>query len=222
MAEFDRYSQNYRAMLEGSLAMAGGGAAYYLEAKARWLVQNTHQPYEKILDFGCGVGLLAHYLKKQFPRAQIHGYDPSEDSLAQIPATLKDGALFTPRLEELETDYDLAVLSNVLHHIPPPQRRETLRDVLSRLKQNGLLCIFEHNPLNPLTRWVVNHCPFDEHAVLLYPAEIQAYFESLMVADFRKRYFLFFPAFLRRLAPLERAMAWFPAGAQYAVIGEKR
>ena len=39
------------------------------------------------------------------------------------------------------------------------------------LRPGGLVAIYEHNPLNPVTMRVVNTCPFDEHAVLLRKRE---------------------------------------------------
>ena len=35
------------------------------------------------------------------------------------------------------------------------------------LKPGGMLFVFEHNPLNPLTRHAVNTCVFDENAHLI-------------------------------------------------------
>ena len=37
------------------------------------------------------------------------------------------------------------------------------------LKNDGQLIIFEHNPLNPITRKIVKECEYDEDAILLTP-----------------------------------------------------
>ena len=87
--------------------------------------------------------------------------------------------------------------------------------------ERGRLFVFEHNPLNPLTRHAVNTCAFDEHAKLvLAPAmrrrALEAGFPSATV-----RYRIFFPNALRRLRPLETKLAWLPLGAQYYVMAQK-
>ena len=43
-----------------------------------------------------------------------------------------------------------------------------LFDELHRvLAVGGMVIVFEHNPMNPLTVRAVNNCPFDENAVLV-------------------------------------------------------
>jgi hypothetical protein len=85
----------------------------------------------------------------------------------------------------------------------------------------GRMAIFEHNPLNPLTRWIVSHCAFDTGAVLLWPAEVSRLFRSVNMSGTRLDYIEFFPGFLAVLRPLEPFLRWFPAGAQYCMIGTK-
>src|SRR5438128_391512 len=83
---------------------------------------------------------------------------------------------FTTKLDALEPTYELIVLSNVLHHVTPVDRQDLIREAGSRLALGGKLVIFEHNPINPLTRWVVSQCPFDEDAILLPNGETRGYF----------------------------------------------
>ena len=77
------------------------------------------------------------------------------------------------------------------------------------------MVVFEHNPANPATRYIVATCPFDENAVLLPAAALR---KSQAAAGFRRvelTYTGFFPGALRRLRPLERFMTGLPCGAQY-------
>jgi hypothetical protein len=83
------------------------------------------------------------------------------------------------------------------------------------------LSVFEHNPANPITRRVVEQCPFDEDAVLLYPAEVKRYLTHVNLRLLRHDYIVFMPRALAWLRPLEPALAWLPAGAQYAVLAGK-
>ena len=77
------------------------------------------------------------------------------------------------------------------------------------------MTIFEHNPINPVTRHIIATCPFDENAVLIPARElrrrqIQAGFQPVEIA-----YTAFFPGALAALRPLERYMSALPIGAQY-------
>ena len=67
----------------------------------------------------------------------------------------------------LDAKFDLVIASCVFHHIPPQDQQMAIRYCYSRLKQGGHFIIFEHNPVNPVTRHLVKNCPFDADAVLL-------------------------------------------------------
>ena len=70
---------------------------------------------------------------------------------------------------------------------------------------DGLLFIFEHNPLNPLTRHAVNTCPFDVNARLILAGTMRSRVHEAGFAAPRIRYRIFFPHQLRDLAPLRAA-----------------
>jgi hypothetical protein len=89
------------------------------------------------------------------------------------------------------------------------------------LKSGGRCYVFEHNPYNPVTRWVVARTPIDRHAILLSSREVCA---SLAVAGIRHiqvENLMFFPPKWRWAQPLEQALYWLPFGGQYMVFGEK-
>jgi len=77
--------------------------------------------------------------------------------------------------------------------------------------------LFEHNPFNPLTRWIFERCPFDVDAEML---NLRSALEMSRDAGFKSEqhgYTLFFPrqlAFLRRIEPWLKRL---PLGAQYYV-----
>lgn len=81
------------------------------------------------------------------------------------------------------------------------------------------MILFEHNPLNPLTRKIVRECPFDK-GVTLIPAfrmkrlALRAFGS---VRNVRIRYTIFFPrkGIFKKLLPLERKLWWLPLGGQY-------
>lgn len=221
--EFDKFAGEYSSILDKNVAVSGEGSAYFARYKAQYLHRTLPAlSFGKILDFGCGVGMLCGFLKEYFPKLQLHGFDVSEASLEKVSSDLKRAGYFTSNLSELSCDYDLIIVANVMHHIIPHQRREAIQELADRLANGGRIAIFEHNPLNPLTRWVVERCPFDEDAQLLPRSETTQYLRDANLHIQRRDYIVFMPHFLRGLRPLEPWLAWLPMGAQYVLMAEKR
>lgn len=220
-AEFDRYAGDYDAMHTAVLTGSGEGAEYFAMYKRRVLERHLGRGFARpILDYGCGIGNLTRLLAGAFP--EVHGYDPSSES-AKIAAARAPGARFFADAEALPRGrYGAAVLANVLHHVAPRERPALLRSIHDLLAPGGRLFIFEHNPLNPLTRRVVNACPFDANAVLLYPWEAPRLLRASGYSAVALDYIVFFPRALRVLRPLEERLRWLPLGAQVCVRGEKR
>lgn len=219
---FDRFAGDYKQVLDRSVAVSGEESTYFAEYKARYLRRLLSPTFAgKVLDFGCGVGLLSGFLKKHLPAIQLDGYDVSQDSIRQVDRALTAQGTFTADLSQLARDYQLIVIANVMHHIPKEQRNEVIRDLSGRLARGGSLAIFEHNPANPVTRWVVEHCPFDDDAVLLPPAEARSYLRDAKLTLMRNDYIVFLPHLLAWLRSLESLLGWLPLGAQYAIVAER-
>jgi len=223
MEQFDQFSKDYKDILDQHVSASGESSEYFTEYKARYIAKlvPTGAPV-KLLDFGCGVGLLSSFLKKYLPKCTLHGYDVSSASIDIVDRNLLAQGLFTTDIFKLANDYDLIVASNVLHHIDPRNRQDTILELRDRLAPGGKIVIFEHNPTNPLTRKVVDRCPFDEGVVLLPPEETITYISKAKLGVKRRDYIVFFPRPLALFRPLEPLISWCPLGAQYALVGEKR
>ena len=222
-SHFDRFAESYRDVLDRNVRISGESSQYFAEYKSRYVARQLGVDFfGNVVDFGCGVGLLSLALKGALPLAAINGYDVSEACIRRIDQGLLAQGLFTSDLERLGRAFHAAIISNVLHHIPIVRREGTVSDLYNRLLPGGYLLIFEHNPTNPATRWAVAHCPFDEDAVLLTPAEAESYMVRAGLKVLRRDYITFFPRFLACLRPLEPWLAWLPMGAQYAIVAEKR
>jgi 2-polyprenyl-3-methyl-5-hydroxy-6-metoxy-1,4-benzoquinol methylase len=221
MAEFDQFANEYKRILDQSTAIAGESSEYFTDYKAAFVERLLADRSARILDFGCGIGTLSSAFARRLPEARIHGYDVSEDSLAQIDPELRRRGLFTSDLAALESGYSLIVISNVMHHIPVAERQGTINRLAGCLAPSGEILVFEHNPINPVTRLVVSRCVFDENAVLLPPREVKRYFRAAGLVFVSNDYIVFFPKPLAALRPLEPMMGWCPAGAQYALRGAK-
>jgi SAM-dependent methyltransferase len=219
---FDRFAGDYRQVLDRSVAVSGEDSSYFAEYKARYLGRVLGASFSgKVLDFGCGVGLLSRFLKKHLPAIQLDGYDVSQDSIRQVDRALNAQGIFTSDASQLARDYRLIVIANVMHHIAPDDRSGMIRELAERLDRGGMLAIFEHNPVNPVTRWVVERCPFDDDAVLLPAGETLAYIAQAKLTLKRRDYIVFLPHFCAWLRPLESWFPWLSLGAQYAVMAEK-
>ena len=222
-SEFDRFAGQYKKVLDRCLAISGETSEYFAEYKARYIATAVVPRFAgKVLDFGCGVGLLSGFLQTYLPAVTLHGFDMSAESIEQMDAKVRSHGIFTANLEQLDDDYGLIVLSNVVHHIHPECRQNLIVELRNRLSPAGRLVVFEHNPVNPLTRWVVSRCPFDEGAVLLPRAETMACLSNAGLHLVRQTYIVFFPRPLAWFRALERFLAWCPLGAQYVIVAEKR
>jgi 2-polyprenyl-3-methyl-5-hydroxy-6-metoxy-1,4-benzoquinol methylase len=222
LTEFDGVAANYRELVDHNVRVTGESSDYFAAYKAEYVARKIAPRAEgRLLDYGCGVGLLSRHLKDRLGALRIDGFDVSKDSVSRVDADLRRQGTFSTSLSELGQAYDVVVLCNVLHHVKPAGRRGVIREAASRLADGGKLVIFEHNPINPLTRWVVSQCSFDQDAILLPSRETQAYFRPNGLRLLWRDYIVFFPRWLGRFRPLEPSLAWCPLGAQYVVVGSR-
>jgi SAM-dependent methyltransferase len=227
--KFDSYANDYEKQLNESLRASGESSEYFARHKAVWLRRNAPaEAMGRILDYGCGIGLATRHLAEFFPASVVHGFDLSENSLERA-ARRCDEALVDRKAKvvffsdpgRLEGDHTLILLANVLHHVPPPERDKLLRGVARLLAPGGRLLVWEHNPLNPLTRRVVASLPFDDDAILLPLGETSSRLRGVGLSLERRDYVFFFPRFLKGLRFLEPWMRRLPLGAQYAVLAKR-
>ena len=225
--EFDRYRETYEAAVEDAIGFAGQEHSFYVEAKARRLLELARRRLgpepPRALDVGCGVGLTDGWLLPHV--ASLHGVDVSEGMVERAreanPAAayeVYDGT----RLPYADASFDLVFAICVLHHVEPREREGFASELARVTRPGGLVAVFEHNPLNPLTRRVVRDCAFDEGVELLGRRELERLLRAggLHVTD--AEYLLFFPWRGRPFAAAERALRRVPLGAQYVVAGHPR
>ena len=224
-AEFDVYDDTYQSLVEDSMGFSGMSHDYVTRVKADIIIETATRRFgslagRKVLDVGCGVGLTDVHLQGQ--PWQVYGTDVSSKSVAQAKQRNPAVAYEVGSEERLPFDdetFDLCFTICVMHHVPPAAWVEFLREMRRVLKPGGMAMVLEHNPFNPLTRLVVNRCPFDANAVLLTPRTLR---EKVATADLKllsTRYFLFTP--WEKLKFVDRAFNWFPLGAQYVVVAER-
>jgi 2-polyprenyl-3-methyl-5-hydroxy-6-metoxy-1,4-benzoquinol methylase len=219
---FDHFAGNYKNLLDRSLAITGETSEYFADYKARYIARTVGTQFSgKVLDFGCGIGMLSRFIRAYLPASGLDGYDVSTASVAMVDRALATQGVFTSNLEGLARDYGIVVLANVLHHVVIQARLEVILETVDRLAPRGRLMLFEHNPANPLTRWVVNQCAFDNDAVLLWPSEASEYLVRAKLRLVRRDYIVFLPRMFSWFRRFEPAFSWVPLGAQYVLVGEK-
>ncbi|MBI3481171.1 MAG: class I SAM-dependent methyltransferase [Nitrosomonadales bacterium] len=216
--EFDQYAARYDRVLGEAIPEGLNEDSYFAEYKIALMAARLgDKKSARILDFGCGAGRSLPYLDQYFPDAELWGYDVS-------PASLQIAALRTPRAKLVAdwnalagTQFDAIVAANVFHHIPLDQRQHALTQCRDALADHGQMFLFEHNPLNPMTRWIFERCPFDADAEMLGLKTALALSRQAGFRSEQHGYTLFFPrplAFLRGLEPWLKRL---PLGAQYYV-----
>lgn len=224
---FDASAANYAEQLDRGISLSGESADYFVEGRVRFLSDYLeHQiPLHDlhVLDFGCGVGNACGALRRQLHARRVVGFDCSAESVAIAQQRYDDSAF------EWTVDYrtiapaslDVVYTSGVFHHIEPEQRPAELNRIFGWLKPGGFLALFENNPWNPGTRWVMSRIPFDADAQCLTPPETR---QRLTAAGFElqvTRSLFYFPRLLRGLRPLEVLLAPLPLGAQYVVMARR-
>ncbi|HEX5539531.1 MAG TPA: class I SAM-dependent methyltransferase, partial [Methylophilaceae bacterium] len=167
-AEFDQYAETYDDVLNDSTPLNLSENVYFAEYKIA-LTAKLLGPAKPayVLDFGCGAGRSLPYLASYFPDARLFGYDVSPASLAVAKRRVPKLTTFSDWSEIGSDSFDLIIAANVFHHIPPAERRFSLERCREALTASGSLFLFEHNPYNPATRWMFDHCPFDVGAEML-------------------------------------------------------
>lgn len=225
--EFDVYASKYAETVAESVGAVGGSVEHFAQRKVHVLQDVLTCNPERILDFGCGIGILSNALADGYASASVVGIDTSVESINHARTRHSQGSHH--RLEFLansgaklplpDHSVELAVAACVFHHIGPPERNAWFAELHRVVAPGGYCVIFEHNPRNPLTRRAVWRCPFDADAVLLPAKESR---DRLRVAGFVDTgivNYLFLPPALYRFRALERWLHWLSIGGQYMVFG---
>jgi SAM-dependent methyltransferase len=125
------------------------------------------------------------------------------------------------RLPFVDGTFDVAFTACVFHHIEPDARRRWAAELARVVRPGGAVIVFEHNPLNPLTRMVVRRVPFDAGVKLLGGRETRRHLRAAGLHVSSPVYYGFFPRLLAALRPAEPWLRWLPMGAQYYVVGRR-
>lgn len=214
--DFDDYTESYNGLLRESTGFFSESETYFARYKVDILRREIPSPPRRLLEFGCGIGRNIPFLRAAFPNAKIAGSDISASSL-EVARKENPGVDFFGENAELDAEdpYDVILVAGVFHHIPVKERTAVMATLYRRISPGGSTIIFEHNPFNPITRKIVNACPYDRDAVLLRPSELKSLLNGAGFMVRGSAYCLFVPPSLSVLLPLETKLGWLPLGGQY-------
>lgn len=219
--DFDRLTASYEREINEAIGFAGMEHTFFIDVKRDHLVRLAAARFGKVehldvLDLGCGLGAYHAGLENVF--GELHGLDVSARSVelaAEKHPFVNYASFDGGRMPYPDNRFDLVFTICVMHHVPPAQWENFVAEMKRVLKPSGLALVFEHNPYNPATQYIVRSCPIDKDAVLLTPRKLRRLFSDAGFRDVRTRSILTVPPKGALLARLDSALGKLPFGAQY-------
>ena len=228
-AEFDIFADEYHQQHVANIAITGESPEYFAEYKIKVLrdiilALSIYSP--RILDFGSGIGNSVAHVNRLLPASALTCADVSQRSLeiseTRFPNLARNILIQGERIPAEDNSFDVTFSACVFHHIPHSEHVHWLGELFRVTRPGGLITVFEHNPLNPLTLRAVNTCPFDANARLIRASKFAGSYRRAGWKKPRVRYHVFFPRALSALRALERRLSWAPIGAQYSIVAVKQ
>lgn len=224
----DAYPDRYSDDVNRSIGFSGLGVDLFARGKADNIVETldrfsaSRAAGATCLDIGCGIGILHPMIAPHV--ASLSGADVSAEAIEtarnahpEIDYRSYEG----DRLPYADASFDFCSTVCVMHHVPQQSWPAFVAEAWRVTRPGGLFAVYEHNPINPLTRVAVWRCPFDHDAVLL---RAQSVIDLLRAQGFEillKEYLFFVPADAPWARRVDRALTWLPLGAQYVVCARR-
>jgi SAM-dependent methyltransferase len=227
-SDLEGYEDTYREAVEDAIAFSGAGLDLFTRIKADLLIELATRELAgrpedfAFLDVGCGPGETDSFLAGRI--GSLAGVDVVPGMIERARernpwAEYRDYAEGDP-IPHDDASFDVCFAICVLHHVASEQRLGLVGEMKRLCRPGGLIALFEHNPLNPLTRKAVRGCEFDRDAELLGVREAAALLAKSGMTS-RRRYIEFFPRDSRLLRGIESRLGWLPLGAQYVVFARR-
>ncbi|MEN9569588.1 MAG: hypothetical protein RL172_819 [Bacteroidota bacterium] len=225
---FDPFADNYRSIHTQNVKLSGADSFYFAEMKVRLLQEHeTSVSQLQVLDVGCGDGATELFMLRHFPQWKVQGIDVSKKSIdAALAKGLSNAAFTVYNGTDMPFDdnrFDVVFVAGVLHHVSFNLHKQLVNEIRRVLKPGGRLYLFEHNPLNPFTRYLVKTCVFDANARLLKSGYAVQLLEASRLLHTHKDFIIFFPrkGLLSGLIFLEKLLKKVPLGGQYFIRAVK-
>ncbi len=221
---FDKFAESYRDIHTKSIKkVSGADSFYFAEYKVKEIKKFEAGHHEKLLDFGCGDGVTELFLSNYFPSFELVGIDVSEKSIEEAEKRGIPNAMFKyfdgVKIPFPDSNFDIVFTAGVLHHIKKDKHFSVVGEMYRVLKPGGRLYIFEHNPINPLTQYLVKTCEFDKDVNLITSGYCKSLLQktNFLVTD--TAFNIFFPrrSLFKWFIKLEKYLTRIPLGGQYLV-----
>ncbi len=224
--QFDQHADTYDAELNQGLSVSGEDKEYFAKGRVQWLqrcLEPLHEKPRSAIDYGCGLGDTAIILREAFGLTWVLGLDVSIRSLelARLKYAPNQSTFLTFDEYVPKAQVDLVYCNGVFHHIPVPTRTSAANYIFQSLRPGGLFALWENNPWNPGTRYVMSRIPFDHDAVTIPPPQATKLLQNAGFEVLGVSYLFLFPRFLKSMRFLEPYVSRVPVGAQYQVLCRK-
>lgn len=224
---FEEYAEAYDAGLRKGLSVSGEDKTYFARGRISWtgrrLMLQGCEP-KQVMDFGCGIGDSAPLLKDIEGMTRIVGTDISPMAIETAQSLFPgDGIEFEviDVSRPPDSTFDLVYCNGVFHHVRREEREAAVRWIYTSLRPGGFFALWENNPWNPATRYVMSRIPFDRDAITLSSIEAGQLLRSQGFDVVEKRFMFIFPRPLRLFRILEPLLSPLPMGTQYMVLARK-
>ena len=225
--DFNKFADDYRSIHTENIQLTGVDSFYFAEMKVR-LLQSVEKNTElKVLDIGCGDGATELFMQQYFSKWKINGIDVSEKSIQVAEERKLPNASFSlyngTHVILPDQSIDIVFIAGVLHHVDFSLHQTIIKEIYRVLKVGGRLYLFEHNPLNPITRYLVKTCIFDVDAKLLKNQYTTKLLHQNGLQVDKKQFIIFFPrkGIFKYFIFLEKYLIWLPFGGQYFITAIK-
>ena len=224
---FDAHADAYDDEMAAALSATGEDKEYFARARIAWLrrcLDKRRVRPQRVMDYGCGTGSATPYLFDELDVASVVGVDVSPQSLDLAAKRWGSPRTSFSRVTADATGagtFDLAFCNGVFHHIPVSDRPAALAYIHAALEPGGWFALWENNPWNPGTRFVMSRCAFDRDAIRLSPPETRSLLRARGFEIVDTSFLFIFPNALRWLRWVEPHVSRLPLGGQYQVLCRK-
>jgi SAM-dependent methyltransferase len=224
--KFDEYNTTYDIALTRGLSISGEDKDYFARHRIAWLadgLQQLQQQPKVVMDFGCGTGSAIPLLFDLIGTQAVVAIDTSMKCLDVAKRThdCKQAQFLAYSQYKPSEQIDLAYSNGTFHHIPPNERAAAVNYVYRSLRSGGLFALWENNPWNPGTRYVMSRIPFDRDAIPLTPSEARHLLHAGGFEALRTDFLFIFPRMFRWFRGIEPLLSKYPLGAQYQILCRK-
>jgi SAM-dependent methyltransferase len=224
--EFDRYAHEYDEALKKGIRLSGQNRAFFARGRIAWLSNGLRKHGTaslSVMDFGCGTGLSTPYFIDLLSARSVMGVDISMKSLEVARAKYAASNAQFILMDEYQPagEFDLAFCNGVFHHISLDKRAEAISYIYRALCQKGIFALWENNPWNPGTRYIMAKIPFDKDASPVSHLEARRLLQAGGFEILSTTFLFIFPHILSWFRIFEPFLARLPLGAQYQVLCRK-